>query len=74
MEKERQCFWTRNSSILLGRFFITIFLIGYIWWPLAEEVLSYIDWNGEFEAHDSLPCPLRGKGEHNWSYFLLGRV
>jgi hypothetical protein len=38
--------WTRDSSILLGGFFVTIFLIVYLWWPLAEEVLSYIDWNG----------------------------
>lgn len=39
-------FWTRDSSILLGGFFITIFLIVYIWWPLAEEYLAYVDWNG----------------------------
>jgi len=38
--------WTRDSSILLGGFFLVIFLIIYIWWPLAEEVLSYVDWNG----------------------------
>lgn len=38
--------WTRDSSILLGGFFVTVFLIVYIWWPLAEEVLAYIDWNG----------------------------
>lgn len=38
--------WTRDSSILLGGFFVTVFLIAYIWWPLAEEVLVYIDWNG----------------------------
>lgn len=38
--------WTKHSSILLGGFLMTIFLIVYIWWPLAEEVLSYIDWNG----------------------------
>ena len=38
--------WTRHSSILLGGFLLTIFLIVYIWWPLAEEVLSYVDWNG----------------------------
>jgi hypothetical protein len=38
--------WTRHSSILLGGLLSTIFLIMYIWWPLAEEVLSYIDWNG----------------------------
>jgi len=38
--------WTRDSSILLGGFFLVIFLIVYIWWPLAEEVLSYVDWSG----------------------------
>ncbi|MBC7877202.1 MAG: hypothetical protein H7Y59_08545 [Anaerolineales bacterium] len=38
--------WTRDSSVLLGGFFVTIILILYIWWPLAQEVLSYIDWNG----------------------------
>ena len=46
MENQKQHFWTRDSSILLGGFFITIFLILYIWWPLAEEYLAYIDWNG----------------------------
>ncbi len=40
--------WTRDSSILLGGFFLVIFLIVYIWWPLAEEVLAYINWNGEW--------------------------
>lgn len=38
--------WTKHSSILLSGFLLTSFLIVYIWWPLAEEVLSYIDWNG----------------------------
>src|SRR5512138_61548 len=38
--------WTRDSSILLGGFFITIALIIYIWWPLAQEYLAYVDWNG----------------------------
>lgn len=46
MENKNKPFWTRDSSILLGGFFVTVFLIVYIWWPLAEEVLSYIDWNG----------------------------
>lgn len=46
MQNEKQPIWTRDSSILLGGFFVTIFLIVYIWWPLAEEVLAYIDWNG----------------------------
>jgi hypothetical protein len=40
--------WTRDSSILLGGFFVTIFLIIYIWWPLAEEYLKYVDWNGDW--------------------------
>ena len=38
--------WTRSSYYLLSTFMLTIFLIGYIWWPLAEEYLSYIDWGG----------------------------
>jgi hypothetical protein len=46
MENQRQPFWTRDSSILLGGFFLTIFLIIYVWWPLAEEYLAYVDWNG----------------------------
>jgi hypothetical protein len=46
MENQRKPFWTRDSSILLGGFFLTIFLIVYIWWPLAEEYLAYVDWNG----------------------------
>ena len=38
--------WTRHSSYLLSGFLLVILLIVYIWWPLAEEVLAYIDWNG----------------------------
>jgi len=37
--------WTRDSSILLGGFLLTIFLIIYVWWPLAEEYFKYVDWN-----------------------------
>jgi hypothetical protein len=40
--------WTRDSSILLGGFFITILLIVYIWWPLAVEYFAYVDWNSEW--------------------------
>ena len=40
--------WTRDSSILLGGFLLTIFLIIYIWWPLAEEYLAYVNWDGEW--------------------------
>ena len=46
MEKQGNPFWTRDSSILLGGFLLTIFLIVYIWWPLAEEYLAYVDWDG----------------------------
>ena len=42
----RSPLWTRHSSILLGGFLLTVFLIVYIWWPLAEEYLAYEDWNG----------------------------
>lgn len=48
MSNEKTRFWTRDSSILLGGFFITIFLIVYIWRPLAEEYLAYVDWSGKW--------------------------
>ena len=38
--------WNRSSTVLLSGFLLIIFLIIYVWWPLAEEVLSYINWNG----------------------------
>jgi hypothetical protein len=38
--------WTRDSSILLSGFVITILLIIYVWWPLADEYFAYVDWNG----------------------------
>jgi hypothetical protein len=40
--------WTRDSRFLLGGFFVTIFLILYIWWPLAVEYFAYVDWNSEW--------------------------
>jgi len=46
MENQRGRFWTRDSGILMGGFFVTIFLIIYIWWPLATEYLALIDWKG----------------------------
>jgi hypothetical protein len=45
-QKTWKQFWTRDSSILLSVFFITIILIVYIWWPLAQEYLKYVDWHG----------------------------
>ena len=41
-------FWTRDSSILLGGFFVTVLLIIYIWWPLAVEYFAYVDWNSQW--------------------------
>lgn len=32
--------WTRSSTTLLGIFWLTVFLIGYVWWPLLEEYIS----------------------------------
>jgi hypothetical protein len=40
--------WTRHSSILLSGFLLSILLIIYVWWPLAEDYLSYIDWHGRW--------------------------
>jgi hypothetical protein len=40
--------WTRSSTILLSGFFLTVFLIIYVWWPLAEELLRTIDWRGRW--------------------------
>jgi len=38
--------WTRHSYYLLSVFLLLCGLIVYAWWPLAEEVLAYIDWSG----------------------------
>ena len=38
--------WTRHSYYLMSGFLLTLFLLGYIWWPLAKDYLSYIDWKG----------------------------
>jgi hypothetical protein len=40
--------WTRSSYLLMSAFLMVLFLLGYVWWPLAEEYLSYIDWQGEW--------------------------
>jgi hypothetical protein len=38
--------WTRHSYYLLSGFVLLCGLIVYAWWPLAEELLAYIDWSG----------------------------
>lgn len=40
--------WNRTSAWMMGAFLLTCGLIVYVWWPLAEEYLSYVDWNGEW--------------------------
>ena len=35
--------WTRHSTYLLSGFLLTCLLIGYLWWPLVQDVLAYID-------------------------------
>ncbi|MGA7192079.1 MAG: hypothetical protein WBW94_00505 [Anaerolineales bacterium] len=40
--------WTRASTILLSGFLLVIGLILYVWWPLAQEYLAYIDWHGDW--------------------------
>jgi len=37
--------WNRTSYVVMSLFLLTIGLILAVWWPLAEEVLSY--WNPE---------------------------
>ena len=37
--------WTRASYLILSGFLMLLFLIGYVWWPLVEEYLSYINPN-----------------------------
>jgi hypothetical protein len=38
--------WTRHSYYLFSGFLLLCGVIVYAWWPLAEELLSYIDWSG----------------------------
>ncbi len=40
--------WTRSSYAILGAFLVTVFLIIYIWWPIAVQVLAYIDLGGQW--------------------------
>lgn len=40
--------WTRSSYVILGILLLTVFVIIYVWWPLAQMVLSYINWEGDW--------------------------
>ncbi len=35
--------WTRSSYYLMSGFLVTVAIIVVVWWPLAEEALSYFD-------------------------------
>ncbi len=35
--------WTRSSYYLMSSFLATLFLLGYVWWPLAVDYLALID-------------------------------
>lgn len=35
--------WTKASYWLLSGFFLLLFLIGYVWWPLVVEYISYFN-------------------------------
>jgi len=35
--------WTRTSYYMLSGFLLLLFLIGYVWWPLVDEYLSYFN-------------------------------
>lgn len=37
--------WNRASYALLSLFLLTLFIIGYVWWPLAEEYLALFNPN-----------------------------
>jgi hypothetical protein len=38
--------WNRTSYLMLSGFVLLLGLMGYVWWPLAEEYLGYINWQG----------------------------
>jgi hypothetical protein len=40
--------WTRTSYFMFSGFVLLLFVMGYVWWPLAEEYLALIDWQGQW--------------------------
>lgn len=40
--------WTRSSYVILDILLLTVFVIIYIWWPLAQMVLSVINWHTDW--------------------------
>lgn len=40
--------FTRSSTYLMSVFALTLFVLGYVWWPLAEEYLNQVNWQGRW--------------------------
>ena len=40
--------WTRDSYTIMGLLVLICGLVVYIWWPLAVEYLSQVDWHGQW--------------------------
>lgn len=36
-------YWSKSSYVLLCSFLFVLFLIGYVWWPLLEDYISYFN-------------------------------
>jgi len=34
--------WSKTSTVILSGFILTLFLIGYVWWPLLAEYISQV--------------------------------
>jgi hypothetical protein len=65
--------WTRDSSILLGGFFVTVLLILYVWWPLAEEYFAYVDWSVFVGLCGGLAIESWGTQTNLWHYYTAER-
>jgi hypothetical protein len=40
--------WNKSSLAIMSGFILMLFLLGYVWWPLASDYLRFIDWGGEW--------------------------
>ena len=40
--------WTRSSYYLMSAFVLTLGLLTYVWWPLAEEYLDLVPWDRDW--------------------------
>jgi len=38
--------WNRSSFVILGIFLLLVIMIVYVWWPLAEMLITYVNWSG----------------------------